>query len=172
MTIDRSKFFDSVRNDLFAGKMAQSQVDGLTRILDEWEKRGLVNMRWLGYMLATVYHETAHTMQPVREYGGEAYLRQKPYYPYVGEGLVQVTWKTNYAKFGATKPGDLLKWPDCLVPLFDGMAKGMFTGAKLSDYFNDKKEDPVHARKIINGLDKAAIIAGYYHKFMHALGVV
>lgn len=167
---DRTHFFDSVRDSLFADKLAQSQVDGLTRILDEWEKRGLTDLRWLGYMLATVYHETAHTMQPIREMGGEKYLRSKPYYPWVGAGLVQVTWKANYAKFGADEPSDLMKWPQCLGPLFDGMTKGMFTGVKLSDYFNAKKEDAVHARKIINGLDKAAIIAGYYHKFMMALG--
>ena len=29
------------------------------------------------YVLATAYLETAHTMKPVREYGGEAYLKAK-----------------------------------------------------------------------------------------------
>ena len=40
------------------------------------------------------------------------------------------------------------------------MVEGWFTGKKLSDYFNEKT-DYINARKIVNGLDKADIIAGY-----------
>lgn len=166
--IDRRNFFDCIR-PMFGGKIAGDQVDGMTKILDEWEKRKLEDKRWLAYMLATVFHETAQKMQPIQEYGSEHYLKSKPYWPYIGRGLVQVTWKTNYAKFGITEPGDLMKWPDCLLPLFDGMIQGMFTGKRLSDYFSTSHNDPVQARKIINGLDKAAMIAGYYKKFLAPL---
>lgn len=165
--IDRGKFFDGVR-DMFGG-LKQSQVDGMNNVLDEWEKRQLTDLRWLAYMLATDKHETADTMQPVREYGGEKYLKSKPYYPWVGEGLVQVTWKANHLKFGATAPGQLLTWPICLGPLFDGMIKGMFTGKKLADYFHGDSADPVNARKIINGLDRAKLVATYYATFLKAL---
>lgn len=169
MAINRKVFFDSVREDPFGGSLTHGQVDGLTRILDEWEKRGLTDTRHLAYMLATVWWETAHQMQPIREIGSDAYLKSKPYYPWVGEGLVQVTWEVNAKKFGAKKPGDLLTWPIALVALFDGMAKGMFTGKKLSDYFNPLRTDPIGARRIINGQDRAADIADIYENFMDAL---
>lgn len=157
--IDRKTFFDGMRQ-IFGGSLTAGQVDGLTRILDEWERRGLTRIQYLAYMLATVKLETAGTMQPIREMGGEKYLRSKKYYPWVGEGLVQVTWEKNARKFGATAPGQLMTWPLCLVPLFDGMLKGMFTGKKLSDFLDGHPPDFLHARRIINGMDRAADIAG------------
>ena len=165
--IDRETFFGGVR--LHFGSLNETQVQGFEEILGEWENRELEDERWLAYMLATCWHETATKMQPIREMGSEAYLKRKPYYPWVGEGLVQVTWKRNAVKFGATKPGDLLNWPKALEALFDGMTKGMFTGRELGDYFSMRTDDPVHARRIINGMDKAVLIAGYHRNFMGAL---
>jgi hypothetical protein len=167
--INRDKFFAGVRTRIFAGHISQGQFDGLTRILAEWDRRALTDLRWLAYMLATVFHETSQTMQPVREGGGEAYLRSKVYYPWVGEGLVQVTWETNHRKFGATKPGQLMTWPIALRALFDGMIKGMFTTKKLADYFSGAREDWTGARKIINGTDRAELIAGYGRSFHAAI---
>jgi hypothetical protein len=165
--IDREPFFATVCAHF--GPLAQSQVDGFDKILDEWERRALSDERWLAYMLATSWHETGRAMQPIREAGSEAYLRRKPYWPYMGEGLVQVTWKRNYARFGAKKPGDLLEWPLALTALFDGMITGEFTGRQLSDYFNHRADDPVKARRIINGLDKAMLVASHHHVFVEAL---
>lgn len=167
--LDRKTIYDRVRGPLFGGSLDQAQADGIEKILDEWARRDLMDQRWLAYMLATVFHETGQTMQPIRERGTEAYLRSKPYYPWVGEGLVQVTWEANHRKFRATAPGQLLQWPQCLVPLFDGMIDGMFTGKKLADYFNATRSDPYQARRIINGLDKATLIAGYHATFFRAL---
>ena len=130
-------FFNRIRQSVFGGKMTQPQVEGVTNILNyrdkNWPK---MSDDELAYLLATVVHETAHKMQPVREMGGERYLRSKKYYPWVGEGLVQVTWKENAVKFGAKKPGDLLTWPIALRAAFEGMIKGMFTGKKLADFIN------------------------------------
>lgn len=164
--IDRAIFFAAVRKAF--GRLSQSQVNGFTRILDEAERRGTTLMH-LAYMLATVRWETNRTMQPVREMGGEKYLRSKPYYPWVGEGLVQVTWEVNAKKFGAKKPGDLMTWPIALVALFDGMEKGMFTGRKLSHYISPPKIDYVNARRIINGTDHAKDIAKLAVSFQAAL---
>jgi putative chitinase len=50
-----------------------------------------------------------------------------------------------------------------------GMRTGMFTGKKLSDYFTVGVEDPINARRIINGLDQAGIIATYYRRFLIAM---
>ena len=49
------------------------------------------------------------------------------------------------------------------------MFKGLYTGKKLEDYFNDKVEDWVNARRIINGIDKAAEIAAIAQKFYECL---
>lgn len=149
--------------------MTQSQVEGVEKIIDYrdkvWPK--MPNDE-LAYLLATVTHETGHAMQPVREGGGERYLRTKKYYPWVGEGLVQVTWKENAIKFGAKKPGDLMTWPIALRAAFEGMIKGLFTGRKMADYISKGRVDYVGARRIINGTDKAKLVAGYAHSFRNA----
>jgi putative chitinase len=43
-----------------------------------------------------------------------------------------------------------------------GMRDGLFTGVNLERYFNDTRTDAINARKIINGTDKADLIASYY----------
>lgn len=134
----------------------------------------------LAYILATAWHETGATMKPVREYGGEAYLRSKKYYPYVGMGYVQLTWKYNYEL--ATKkldidfvadPKKLLNPVYAAVILVRGMLEGWFTGRALSRYITDEATDYVGARRIINGTDKANMIADYarvYERLLKASG--
>lgn len=169
MPLDRKTFFDRIRTDPFSGSLSESQVTGLSNILDEAERRGIGDPRLLAYRFATVFHETGKAMIPVREGGGEDYLKTKPYYPWVGMGLVQVTWARNAKVFGATKPEDLMAWPVALRALFDGMDDGVFTTHKLASYFDANTNDPVGARRVINGLDRAELIAGYHFKFLAAL---
>lgn len=167
--MNKTYFFNRIRQAIFGGKMTQSQVEGVAKIIDYrdkvWPK--MPNDE-LAYLLATITHETAHKMQPIREMGGERYLRTKKYYPWVGEGLVQVTWKENAIKFGAKRPGDLMTWPIALRAAFEGMIKGMFTGKKLADYIGNGRVDYVGARRIINGTDKAKLIAGYAKAYRDA----
>lgn len=199
--INRKHFFDTIRDSLFNGSFSQPQVEGLDAILDRWEASGLTDLRWLAYMLATTYHETAkkvngiftRTMQPVEESGkGTGYRYGKkvkrsgipytlPDKLYYGRGYVQLTWFENYETMGRLLGIDLLNNPElALHPniasqiMFEGMTKGNshfgdFTGKSLENYFNDKKEDWVNARRIINGIDKADLIAGYGKKFFTAL---
>lgn len=134
-------------------------------IIEEAKKHGLLRNE-LAYVLATAYHETAHTMKPVREYGSETYLRKKKYYPYVGMGYVQLTWKYNYElaskKLGVdfvADPKKLLDPKYASVILVIGMKEGWFTGKKLSDYITLQKSDFINARRIINGVDKQKEIA-------------
>jgi putative chitinase len=89
---------------------------------------------------------------------------------YRGRGLVQITGKDNYAKYGIDGNPDLALLDDTAVTiLFDGMTAGKFTGKKLSDFFHADSEDWLNARRIINGTDRAADIASYAKKFHSAL---
>lgn len=175
--INKTVFFEYVRKLPFGGRLTPDNVEGLEKILD-YKTLKYPNMPdvQLAYVLATVFHETAGTMQPIVERGSDKYLRSKKYWPWIGRGLIQITWKANYDKYGITNPEDALTWPVALKVLFDGMVTGKFTGKKLSDYFNDDKTDPVWARSIVNGKrkgetlpDKANLIRDYYNAFKNAL---
>ena len=165
--IKATQFFNSVRKAF--GPLTQSQVEGFNTLIHAWEQSNLTDNRWFAYMLATVWHETDKTMQPIREKGGQKYLKSKPYWPYYGRGYVQLTWKDNYTHYGIAKTPDRALEPALAAHiLIDGMVNGVFTTMSLRDYFG-KNSDPVHARMIINGLDCAEKVAGYYRVFLKAL---
>lgn len=153
---------------------------GFTPLLVEaCRKHGLLRNQ-AAYVLATAYHETAHTMLPVRERGGEKYLRSKKYYPYVGMGFVQVTWLINYQRASKELGVDFVKDPKLLLdPNYSahiavvGMKDGWFTGRRLDQYITLQKSDFRQARRIINAMDCADLIAGYaevYDKLLKAAG--
>lgn len=179
--IDRDKFFARIRVNPFGGQLHQGQVDGLNAILDAWDSRDdMSDPRWLAYMLATAKWETAHTMQPIEEFGkghGRPYgVPTRDGRVFYGRGYVQLTWATNYAKMAALTGADLVGHPDlaldpeiAAVILFEGMKGGMFTGVGLTRYFNDAVDDPVNARRIINGTDHAADIAAIHAGFLAGL---
>lgn len=182
--IERDHFYPIVRRDLFAGKLKQSQVDGMEMILQEWDIwNGLAFMMpsKLAYMLATVYHETAQTMQPIEEFGKGATKEYGKVDPetgqvYYGRGFVQLTWKRNYERAQKELAIDCVAHPELVMQpqyatqiLFHGMDNGWFTGARLANYFNKEKIDYVGARRIINGTDRAQHIANIAMKFREAI---
>lgn len=136
-------------------------------IIAECLKEGLLRNQ-AAYVLATSYHESAHTMKPIAEMGSQAYLHSRKYWPYIGRGYVQLTWSYNYKKAGDKLGVDFLTHPELLmqaqyaVPiLVEGMKEGWFTGKKLSDYIDLQHSDFLNARREINLMDKASLIAGY-----------
>ena len=50
------------------GGLKQSQVDGLEFIVNSMHQDASLSYAQAAYILATVWHETAHTMQPIAEY--------------------------------------------------------------------------------------------------------
>lgn len=136
-------------------------------IIDACQSRGVLRNQ-AAYVLATAYHESAHTMKPIAEYGSRTYLESKPYWPFIGRGYVQLTWKANYQKASerlgvdfVTNPSLLLQAQYAAPILVLGMIEGWFTGKKLADYIDLQHSDFVGARHIINGIDRANLIALY-----------
>ena len=132
----------------------------------------LTDYRWVAYIMATTKHETNKTFKPVEE----AYwlsdgwrATNLRYYPWHGRGFVQITWKVNYQKMShrlnipvlATVPDIALDWEPAYEILVVGMLEGLFTGRDLDDFINEQYCDYYRARKIVNGMDKAALIADY-----------
>lgn len=152
------------------------------KIIDYAKARGVLRNQ-LAYILATAYHETAATMKPVKEaYWLSEDWRKKNlrYYPWYGRGFVQITWEDNYKKAGEKLSEDLTTDPNRVMDpdiateiLVRGSMEGWFTGYKLPDYITLQHSDFVNARRVINAMDKAELIAGYakdYDKQLTQLG--
>lgn len=202
-TVDRASFFAAIRPVLFGGRLSKRQVEGLSAILDGWQARvGEGDRRQLAYVLATAFHETAATLQPVRETlaktDAEAIRRLErdfaagrlmtvttPYWrpdadgrSWLGRGLVQLTHRRNYETMSAlvgcdlvAEPGLAMRMEVSVAVLIEGMRRGSFTGRRLDEFFAHNREDWHGARRIINGTDRAALVAAHGRAFARALRV-
>lgn len=158
-------------------------VTTINKIIDFYEKDEKYQyLKELAYVFATAYFQSAGTFYPsVCEYGRG---KRKKYgnpdsstgHIYFGRGLSQLTSKDNYEKFSKILKIDLVNNPDTALEikysvkiLMIGMRDGIFTGHKLSDYFNENCSLWVGAREIINGKNKANLIAQYAIKFYETL---
>lgn len=178
--MNNAAFFNAIR-PAFGGSMTQAQVNGCLSLISLCEAAGWP-LKWTAYALATAKWETAHTMQPIAEYGkgkGRKYGVKGKYgqVPY-GRGYVQLTWDTGYERADRELglKGALLRNFDLALTqeiagriLILGMSQGWFTGKKLSDYINLLRTDYRNARRIINGMDHADDIAAIAMKFEAAL---
>jgi putative chitinase len=180
--INRKFFFEHVRQTLFDGRLAQPQVDGLNGFLNVWEAQHAADDdRWLAYILGTTHHETGRRFQPIEEIGrgrGRPYGRPDPVtgLRYYGRGFVQLTWKDNYRKLGDALGVDLVHRPELALDfdislqiIYSGMIRGLFTGKALSRYLNATADDWRGARRVVNGLDRAAEIAGISRRYYAAV---
>lgn len=199
MAINRTSFFANIRERQFANRLSQTQVDGMSDVLDVWDRKYSDKPNeWLAYILATVFHETGGKMIPVREGfssndSGARKAVQKLYnagriktnyalpvngVSYYGRGRVQNTWGYNYKKLEDRFGYEFTKKPDLLLDskidaevTVTGHIEGIWTHRKLSQYFSESVCDPVGARQIINGRDKAELIAGYFQNILQAIEI-
>ena len=130
--------FRSKLPDINEGPLKPTYMDGGKRVLEHADTLHLTKHQ-VAYVLATVYHETAYWMCPIREgawrYGpnytdanavaavtnavAKGLIRKnyalrdtrtgKSYY---GRGLVQITWYDEYLQMGQLLGIDLVKDPD------------------------------------------------------------
>lgn len=170
--MNRTAFFASLRGGaMFPHGFTQNQVDGLTNLLDVWEKHYFADpMNLLAYNLGTAFHETAGTMQPITERGPRSYFdkyepgtkigkvlgntKKGDGFRFRGEGHVQNTGRRN-AAFATKRLNevfglgiDLVRDPEkrgdpfiSAHSLFLGNKEGWWTGKDLLDYIDDKDED-------------------------------
>lgn len=188
-------FFSYIRKLPFGGKLTEQQVEGVEAILAAFRAAGGKDVRHLAYILATAFHETGGRMVPVREGFAKTdaqarkitakYKYGKPDpqtgHVYYGRGQVQLTWADNYKRVGKILDLPLYENPDLALDVHNGACiliegmmrgasrKGDFTGKSVENYFNDAIDDAVGARAIVNGTDKAQLIATYHKAFRAAL---
>ena len=183
-------FFDEVAGTLFYGSLPDFQKAPLTYMAEEYTRRGWDNIDKLAYIMATAYLETDRFKALAeygkgrgRDYGAPTLMIRGRNEVFYGRGWVMLTWLQNYAKISVAathalgREIDLVNEPDDIIEdleinafaTFEGMEKGMFTGAALGKYINENGTDFVNARRVINGTDKAQLIAGYAVKFRDAL---
>lgn len=199
MAFNEALYYDRIRtSNLFGPKFDIKEFKGVQEVTNACKVANWP-IAFTAYALATAYHETAATMQPIKEYGGRSYFmnnydvtgknpdRARKYgntavgdgARYFGRGYVQLTWKVNYAKAEKELGYKLVSNPDLALDpkiaaaiMVRGMQEGWFTGKKLSHYFgfsSGTRAQFAEARRIINGTDKAELIAGYALKFQDAL---
>lgn len=154
-------FYDEIRKSkIFGASFDSKEFEGVREILKDTTAAGWP-LSYTAYALATAFHETAGTMQPIKEYGGRSYFMrmydvsgERPKLArqngntsigdgavYFGRGYVQLTWKNNYKFAGEQLKIDLVNNPDlALNPdiasdiMIRGMQEGWFTRLKLSDF--------------------------------------
>lgn len=196
-------FYASIRasDAVFGGTLTGDQFAGCEE--DLARGAGRLPLAWMAYCLATDYHESNHTMQPIHELGGAKYLAKYDTgrlaaalgntpeadgdgIKWAGRGKPQITGHRNYEhadrrlhELGILGAGEsLLADPDlalrgdvasaCLV---FGMLEGWFTGKTLNHYLPARATPAqfANARRIVNGTDRAQVIAGYAAAFQTAL---
>lgn len=162
-SLANAAFFDHVREKLFAGSLNQSQVDGINALILAGVEQSLT-MQKHAYVLATAFHETARTMQPVREYGrgagrkygtwqtnsvgvkycpknggtaADVYTQDECPHLFYGRGHVQLTWFDNYFYAGKKLGVDLIAKPDLALQT-DISAKIIVLGMK-EGWFTGKR---------------------------------
>ena len=143
------------------GSLSQEAVDNINLIVETCEKYNLTYPQ-TAYLLATTYHETAHTFKPIEEYGkgkgrkygtiytntegvkygiagsgGDTYLYSDYPHLYYGMGFVQLTHWVNY-KFAGEQLGiDLLHNPH--LALDAKYAAEILVKGSISGWFTSKK---------------------------------
>lgn len=195
--MSRADFYAALRRSgsgVFGTSLSQRQVDGIEALLAATDGLPITHR---AYLLATAYHETDRTMQPVRETlagtDDEAIRRlerawakgrlkgvKRPYWrrdadgkTWLGRGYVQLTHRDNYVRAGRELGVDLVADPG--LAMQPTIAAQILVRGCQEGWFTGKRlsdylpGDYLGARRIVNGTDRAADIARYAEAFEAAL---
>jgi predicted chitinase len=156
----------------------------LSLVLTQCIDNGVTDRGQIAYVLATTEHESHFGRFMIElsdgwQYEGRDDLgnTQPGDGPrYKGRGFVQITGRTNYGYWGKKLNIDLVGKPEmaarpdiAAVILVEGMREGSYTGRGLRDFVEGDRQGFYHARKIVNGLDRANHIAAIARAYLKAL---
>ena len=192
-------FFTDADRNLFSPPLNDAQRGGMREVLDYWlTHHRESDPRWLAYIFASIYHETGHKMIPVREgfkssdkdardhvrmmfikgIVNRDYAEPVGGISYFGHGRVQTTHLQNYQKLSLRFGRDFVKDPSLLLDsridvevAVEGHIEGLWTSRQLSEFISGGKCNYKDARRIVNGQDKADLIASYAVSFEWAIGM-
>lgn len=155
-----SKGFAILRN--YFGGLKQSQIDALNFIVSEIDKNKNISYPQAAYIIATAWHETAGTLQPIEEYfkgrtrkygrwftntlgqfsfkngvSSDVYFKNEYPHLFYGRGYVQLTWFDNYEFVSHQLNIDCVNNPD-LVMVKEHAVKILITGM-VEGWFTGRK---------------------------------
>lgn len=151
-------------------------------LIAECQRQGITDPNQIAYVLATAQLESGMGQYLEEFADGSAYEGRADLgntqagdgVRFKGRGYVQITGRVNYQDWSDRLGVDFVSNPElmeqpnyALTTIVVGMRDGTFTGKKLSDYIPaGGSPDFVNARRIINGTDKASLIAGYANDWL------
>jgi len=153
-------------------------------ILKEAKNAGITDLGQLAYILATSEHESLagrwmEELSSGAQYEGRQDLgntQPGDGVRFKGRGYVQITGRNNYTNWSKKLGIDLVGNPNkasepeiAAKIITQGMRDGSFTGVGLSRYINGSNRDFFNARRIVNGVDRAAHIAGIAERYYSVL---
>ncbi len=156
----------------------------LPLILNECLDNGVTDRGQIAYVFATVQHESHFGRFMMELASGSRYegrrdldnTRPGDGRRFKGRGFVQITGRRNYTIWSKKLGIDLIGHPEkaaipdiAAIILAQGMRDGSFTGVGLSDFIIGRRRDFFHARRIVNGLDRADDIRDIAEDYFRAI---
>ena len=156
----------------------------LPLVLNQCLADGIIDRGQIAYVFATAQHEShwgrfVIELSDGTQYEGRRDLgntRPKDGPRYKGRGFVQITGRSNYTNWAKKLDIDLVGHPEkasvpevAAIIISRGMRDGSFTSLSLSDFIAGSRRDFFHARRIINGLDRADDIRDIAQEYFNAI---
>lgn len=150
-------------------------------IVAECLRQGVTDKAQIAYILATAKHESGDFIYLEEIASGEAYEGREDLgntqpgdgVRFKGRGLVQLTGRRNYQLYSELLGQDFIANPAgmaspnvALFTLVDGMKNGRYTTVALGEYVGGGRQDFIGARAVVNGSDRADLIAGYAQDYL------
>jgi predicted chitinase len=156
----------------------------LPLVLNQCLDNGVSDRGQIAYVFATAEHESHFGRLMMELADGSDYEGLKvlgntepgdgPRFK--GRGFVQITGRLNYGIWSDKLGINLIDNPEtaarpeiAAIILVRGMRDGIFTGVGLSDFIVGDRRDFSKARRIVNGVDKADIIAQIAKSYFKAI---